>query len=579
MEHDRPLVSIPRQESPALVPSRRPVPIGRVVAVFTLIVGAVTLAAGFAAGRATGAMTQRVPSDELAKQDGAAAPMPPSPPPAAAGAPAQSSVPPVPAASLVKDAETDRAAKELELRRRLMMPPIEAAQLERIPELLRLDTAARERFATVRAQYETNQTEARRLEARQLEVLLPAAFRYDTATSDYQPVHTPELLTALRARDRMLERVLAAEKLLDESIDRICPTETRPTWRTLRIQRAQEIFSHPARLPAAGVNLLELVPKVDLTPQELGVLEPFFERYARNLLDELRRRHDVLIGIEREDAETLVELGPEWRAGRTDSEALEVDRGLAQLEVAETLADTGLRTLNDKGIAQLKSELMPLSWRKVVEAYRRVVHPEIYEDERTYRVLTEEMLGLPALDQTTIGGIVESLGLLEERLRPLGQQAAELADGTIAADALAARDSAQARILLRSKLLSVLEKRRHAVRDAVKLLRAMVPSTEHRFAQKLDDQLQSLAALDRAGRFLKDGLDTRAAEVAVVEAIHESDVEAVRAGKRGVVPEPKTQPIGDPNGAADDPENDSSSAPPAGDTTKTPGSGRGSRRR
>jgi hypothetical protein len=458
-----------------------------------------------------------------------------------------------------------------------MPDALDGARLEHLPEALGLSDKDRALFDKVVANYRDAQTAARFDDPHKIDVLLPAAFRFDSVANDFIPVHTPELLAVLRMRDEVLRKLLAIEGDFDKSIDQLCPANGRTAWRTLRIERATELYGHPARLPAANVNMLTLLPKVGLEEAELVSLEPFFDRYARDYLEALRLRDWRLHEIEREVAETYVALGPEWRAGRNENEAIAVDRDLAKLEVSQTLADSALRTLNDKAIASLRPQLTPASWRKIVDAYHRVVHPELYEDERTFRMLTEEMVGLSSLDPATIGGVVDALAQLEDKLRPLGQQAADLADGIITADSLLASDAAGARIPLQSKLQSVLEKRRRAVRESTQLLRGMLGSQEPSFALKLEDSLQTLAALDRAGRFLREALDARAQEFAVVQAMRDAPPEADKDATRGIgAPEPQTQPAGSPENGEVQPN---PTTPPSDQMPREPRNGRGSRGR
>lgn len=468
--------------------------------------------------------------------------------------------------------DAERAAKEAELRRRLVPPPSDSGRLAELATLLEIAEDDRPLYDSACQAYERAHARARELRLRKFDILLPAAFRFDSVARDFEPVYTPELMSALSLRAEMLEMVLGAEEELDRTIDNLCPQSKRSTWRAIRLQRAKELYDHPARLPAANVNLLELIPRCGLTPDELTVLEPFFETYSRDLLAELRARHVALESIMLDRTADLVQLGPEWRAGRTEQEAFEVDRELAKLDVAETLADFGMRNVNERGLSTVRKALNSASARKVVEAYRRVVHPELYEDERSHRLLVEEMIGLPSLDQQSIGGIVASLTSVEERLRPFGEQAADLADGIIAAESLASRDAASARVLLQSKLQSVLEKRRRVVRDGIQMLRSIVPTSEEAFAAKLDDAIHTLAALDRAGRFLRDSLDSRAAEVALLEAMEQAQQEAERdeglgATDPGAAPPPETQMTAPP-------QEEPAQAPPE---PPPPRRGRGSR--
>ncbi|MBL9147246.1 MAG: hypothetical protein JNM94_00990 [Phycisphaerae bacterium] len=451
-----------------------------------------------------------------------------------------------------RDLDADRLAAEADFRRRLIPQPIEADRFESL--LTQLDVAddKRARLVKEHAEYLDRHKAARGDLLRKLEVLLPASFRYDPALNQLQPVYTPELLEALRLRASIVRSVLDYEGTLDEGLGAACSDSKRNLLRAFRAQRAQELYGAPARLPGATVNLLELVPKCGLTGEELASIESFFETYATSYVEQLRGRWLKLLAIEYEEAETLTSLGPEWRVGRSDKDALEIERSLSQLDVAVTLTDRAISELNESSLVTLRSSLPPLASRKVIEAYRKIVHPEVFDDERAHRLLVEEMIGLPSLDEKTIGGIVQSLASIEDRLRALGTQATQLADGIIEAESLPAPDAAAARVMLQSKLQGILEKRRRIIRDGVNALRPMVPSGEGSFIVRLDDALAMLAARDRAGRFLRDGYDARIGEIAILEAERAAEAEeSAREAERNEnsnAPAPETQTIS-PNGA------------------------------
>jgi hypothetical protein len=469
--------------------------------------------------------------------------------------PAATQPPPTPI-KLGRDLDADRVAAEAEFRRRLIPQPIEAERFEAI--LAQLDVSAEARVSLLKEHqsYVDRHKAARGESMRKLETLLPASFRYDPTLNQLQPVYTPELLDALRLRAKLTAAVLDLEEGLDLALGKACAPPKRNLYRALRAQRAQEVFGSPPRLPGATINLLELLPKCGLSSEELTALDQFLENYSTEYVTQLRQRWLGILAIEYEEAETLTSLGPEWRVGRSDADALEIDRSLSQLDVAITNADRAISELNDSSIASLRAQLQPLSLRKVIEAYRKIVHPEVFDDERAHRLLVEEMLGLQSLDQQAIGGIVQSLAMIEDRLRTLGVQATELADGIITAESLPPADAAAARVMLQSKLQAILEKRRRIIRDGVNTLRSMLPSTEPAFVQRLDDSLAMLAARDRAGRFLRDGYDARIGEMAILEAERAAEAEAATREADGngssAAPTPETQTIS-PNGGTDVP--------------------------
>ncbi len=483
------------------------------------------------------------------------APSPPAAPvqqvPAPKAPPAKETPPPAPVNGEARreaknDPEATRRDKERELEQRFLPQPAQRTRLERLPVELSFAPESAAAFAEVLGRYALAWDEVRGEDARLLQIVLPAAYRFDHLREEFSAVHTPELLELLRLRDRLALRIEAAEDALAKEVQAFTPPEQRDAFRRWRLERTQELYGQPAKLPAAGVDLTVLLPKAGLTPEELAPLEIPLGQYTEKLADAIRSRHRRLVELEREEVEALVGLGPEWRAGRTADEALVVDRELAQLAVAETLADMPLRDLNQTTFNALRKQLVPAAARKVTEAYQRVVHPELFEDERSFRLVVEDMLALPTIQQEQISAVVETLGLLEDRLRPASQQAVELADGLIAASKLAPTDAASARILLEGKLQGVLAKRRATVREGLRQLTPLLAADQVAFVRRVDDALATLASQDRAGQFLADALAARARDLAILQGMGEQPAEAIDPAG---APPPATQPAAPPDGS------------------------------
>jgi hypothetical protein len=135
-----------------------------------------------------------------------------------------------------------------------------------------LDAKGRERLAELAAEYDATWDALREKDGRAMLVLLPASFSYDHRSQDLDPVHTPELLAFLRLRERHLAAVAETEARLWRELEGLTEIERRGPFRSLRLDRAKTLHDHPARLPAAGVDLAELVAKSSLSAAVADIL-------------------------------------------------------------------------------------------------------------------------------------------------------------------------------------------------------------------------------------------------------------------------------------------------------------------
>jgi hypothetical protein len=476
-----------------------------------------------------------------------------SAPPAARAEPSEGA-----SATETVDPEQTRKEKELQLRRRFLPEPLSAEELDELAKRLGLDQAAKESFQIARDQYVEASTKARAERGRELLRLLPAAFRFSASESEFQPVHTPELINTLRLGEVIADGIVAAEEAFARDLGQLADAAHRGTWRRLRVGRAETLYAAPVRLPGARVNLLELLPKAGLAAGELESLDLELDRYANRYVELLRSRHRALRSNDLERSEALVNLGPEWRAGRTIPEALEVERELAEFDVLEVRSDAGLRDLNGETVERIRKTLPPPAARRVLAAWQAVVHPEIFEEERLFRGLMEEYLAIPSIEPEARSAAIDRLVSLEDQLWPVGQQAIDLADSMVVADRLPPVDAAQVRIALEGQMHKLLTKRRKLVRDAIGLLTPSVPIELTAAQERLKDTLATLAAQDRASAFLMAELARRDEELRTLLAMGETPAAAAQNPATGTTTPPLTVPVGETE-SADDPANPNAS--------------------
>jgi hypothetical protein len=453
-------------------------PEGRTFPVATLVLGTALAAAG----PTVGSPQETPPAREGDREQATRA--------------AEQAPPPTPTTS---DPEAIREERELAHRRRHIAEPMGAGEIAALGERLALPPEGRTRLAEMATAYATSWEALREQDERAMLVLVPASFSYDHQSQDIDPVHTPELLVFLRLREKHRAAVDSIEDGFWDELETLTPIDRRGEWLARRLERTRTLHDHPARLPAAGIDIAELLPTAGLLPAEITSLSPEMADYREDLDKALRRRDRALRELELRQAEELVNLGPEWRAGRTDAEALEVDRQLATYAIATILADTELRDLNRATLESLRKVLMPVSSRKLVEAYQRLVHPSLFEDERSFRRLVESALATEAL--------------------PPG-------------------DAATARILLEMKLQQTLAKRRDAIRGSVNQLRDLLASGPPELLAKIDDAAKAVAAQDRAASFLIAGLASRLGEVEALRALGEEPARPQAEGDSSVQVEP-----------------------------------------
>ncbi len=490
---------------------------------------------------------------------------------------------PKPAAKVpLADPESTRAEKERELRDRYLPREMSADRLDRLSALFSLDAVARGRFTESRERYETESRAARSDDARRLLQMLPAAFRYDATDTAFAPIYTPELVSTLRLADRIGDRVRDAEATFARDLDRLCDASKRPAWRVERIARLIELYGHPSRLPGARINLLEFLPKTGIAESDLASLEIILERYTEDLAKAIDERHVTLRGLELQRSESLVGLGPEWRAGRTLEEALSAERELAKLDTAEVRSDVPLRELNTRTVERIRKMLAPVAARRVLVAWQGLVHPELFEEERLFRAMLEEYVALPGIAEPEVTAGVETLVQTEEILWPVGQKAIEMADGIIVSNQLPPTDAAAARILLEGQLQKLLVKRRAAVREALRRIELGVNPEQASFLSRIQDTRATLDAQDRASKFIMEQLASRSNELAAILAMGETPGTAgEEALRQDGAPEPTTVPASGP----ETPKIETPFGPPGSEQAKPTSprqpdgrNGRGSRR-
>lgn len=448
------------------------------------------------------------------------------------------------------DPEKARAEKELALRRRFLPEPLSATELAALSETLGMSEASRSAFVDVCARYAAMSELARGDAGRQLLRTLPASFRYNPHETEFEPVHTPVLLTMYSVHEEVGKRVRDAEELLARELRNLADSGRQIELRLALTGRAEQVYGHPARLPGARVNLLDLLPKAGLSREDLGRLTVALDRYAGEYVSLLKERDGDLRSVEVRRAQAHVGLGPEWRAGRTIAEGRKVERELAALDMAEVRSDIPLRDLNSATLDRIRKSLSPAQSRRVAVAWQSIVHPELFEEDRLSRIVMERFLGTDNVPAEARSAAIDRFLQLEDQLWPLGQQVVELADNVVVAERLPPTDAAEVRIALDAQVQKIQMRRRNVVRESVRELLRQAPAEGAELRHTLEDTLLTLEAQDRASQFIIDQLALRQSELQAILAMGETPATATQdAPQPGEPAEAETVPVGLPSGS------------------------------
>ena len=265
----------------------------------------------------------------------------------------------------------------------------------------------------------------------------PVCFSIDRQQGDVRTRHTPELLLLLQARadafraadvadEALFGRLLAADRADKSKIDPIAST------RRERRRRRRELLGLPDRLPGTSIEPLELITTVAVDPEILEGVLPVLDEWEAELDAALVARWSRNEAIERMQAATRIDLGPEWRRLLTGVERDRADRELAAYEEALVATEIPRRNINAEMIGALGFRVPPLTHLEIVRSHHELAHPALFVEDLRLERLIREVLASDELDERGRTDVENLIAATAERLNRLGVAAAKQADRSLA---------------------------------------------------------------------------------------------------------------------------------------------------
>lgn len=219
---------------------------------------------------------------------------------------------------------------------------------------------------------------------RQMMRMLPAAFRYNAATLEYEPRSTPELVALLALREKAERNATTAERKLLDAVESALPAERRIAYSKALLALRLERMQGDARLPSTSITLIELIPDARLGAETEAVLDEQLGAYAQSLERAIRARGELLQQNASARAMTETIAGALWRYA-PETIAAETERKLDQLDDLDFASELAIRDLHFDALKRLRARVGPKEGRRLVELWQRALHPELFDDERLLR--------------------------------------------------------------------------------------------------------------------------------------------------------------------------------------------------
>jgi hypothetical protein len=448
-------------------------------------------------------------------QDAATVPLVAKPPIVAPTLPAPAPIA-SPAAKVRSDDER-REARERELRERFLptvATPEEYRQLAKELGLTPHDCEALDEqlaFAAIQ------RAELEKKVGRVIAALLPASYRYDPRSNVFDPRYTPELMALYAHGDSMAAAVATIEEPILKVFRNGSEMDRRAPLEEFLLARATLRTPAATRIPGAAIDLRELVHAIVPKIESQTPLATANRRYANELFAALEQRFRTLRAIQSERAALMVQLGPEWHLTKAAEEISEIERALDLLDVREAESEFLLRDLNARWVELLRKNFPQELGLRLPRLWIERTHPEIDEEERILRKLVDTFTSSPLVTPADSTAMMEVLLVTIERLAPLTRAAANSADKALALAMANDPTLVEQRLTHQATTLAVQAKRRAVVRESVRMIDRILASEAVDLRPQLEQTLQTLAALDRADAFTRDGLLNAAAAAGLAD--------------------------------------------------------------
>lgn len=400
------------------------------------------------------------------------------------------------------EARRSAAAKERQdLIKRLIPAPIAQAEFENWADALAIPEEERERLAEVYAGYRGAYTTAMAEHGARVLALVNASYAFDEKDDAPEPRFTPQLIELLNERPRLIGRIVSIERDLMAVTAAMTDPDHQRLARRLAYERFRSILAEPTQLSSARVDLVAIIGELGLTGEESRAIESMVDDYIRKMTPILEWRSSQLSLLQRERAELMTALGPEWELVASPEERLAVDEELRAISEAERRTEVPLRGINLEALTALARLLPPPTAMRLRDRFHRMVAPELFEDERALAALIEVASQMPGVTTEDAEARMELLFATQGRMLPLGVEEADLADQAATIEVVD-RASAMARIhlLVRQKELAVT--RREILKETARGLEAVLSGDEAALVPQLQAFLADLESRDRADRWL-----------------------------------------------------------------------------
>lgn len=347
---------------------------------------------------------------------------------------------------------------------------------------------------------------------------VPAAFTFDPAEQAFEPRYTPELVELQAARARAADASARAEAILVRGVESETPADARR--RIAGALEAWRMESLPRRglLSSTETAVGALVARIPLEPTvEVGVSQ-VVSAHAARVVALLGERLELLRTNELERARIESAAGPLWRFGADPATRAATEAALAQLDDRDYANERAIRDERLDALRQLRLRMPAREGRRLVEAWQRAVHPELFDDERLLAELVEASIASNEIADDARALLLDTVEQGYRRIEPLAEKC------SLAADALEPRlldrstFGVVAEIGARMSLLDAQLRRRRVVRETFERIRLLLPvadaAARNEVRQRRDAFAVALDALDRADAFERDALARLAIGVA-----------------------------------------------------------------
>jgi len=385
--------------------------------------------------------------------------------------------------------------------------PLTADEIDRIAASRWRDRSSRDAIVAARDRYLEAMREPERRVRRPLRAQLEAAYAWNPAQRRFDPQPGPELVAFHRDRVAWLAALDAAELELVRFLVAIPPSEGGASLGRVRLRFAGERDRRPISDPLAGLPLDDVLSRMP-EPEIAALLEGLeMESWRERIVAAHRQRRQALDQLLVRRAEALIDRGP-FDLPSEDPRRTAFDRATAELDALESSAESPIAELNRGTIARLRAQLPPTVADALAERVARLVHPQVFDEERGVPALLRQLAAEPGLDAGAADSLRALAVHLEQRLAASRAQLLRLLEAREAAERVAlAEGSPRARrqlLVADSELLAAHMARRRAARQAAASARGLIPPQSEASLVLLQHHLDAQAAVERADLWLFD---------------------------------------------------------------------------